>query len=87
MVGLFYIIHGLFYTIYVHEEIYRNPPNPGREKFAIERTPFHQTNNKRKHPQSTASRNLRENPHRILKRLAVGVDLTFWTRSLVIYNP
>ena len=37
--------------------------------------------------QPATLQNLRENSHGIIKRLAPGEDLTFWTRSPVIYNP
>ena len=61
---------------------------PERKRFAIERTPIPSSQPQNvKLTQPAALRNLRENSHGIMKRLAPGEDLTFWTRSPVIYNP
>ena len=64
-----FILYTDYFILYIYVKKLNDPPNPGRKKFAIERTLFRQTNDKCKHPQPAASRNLMGNPHRIPKAL------------------
>ena len=72
--------------MYVKKSIEPSKKNPNGKSLRLSALPFLQANTRCKCTQPAALRNLRENSHGIIKHLAPGEDLTFWTRSPVIYN-
>ena len=82
---LYYTDYFLYY-ICTWRNLSNPPKNPNGKSLRLSALPFLQANTRCKCTQPAALRNLRENSHGIIKRLAPGEDLTFWTRSPVIYN-